>query len=173
MAKRVSEVPPVAGRPKMPDGYGVPDHNQGLLPWSFVEERMAAALNYWVATVDGKGRPHSTPIWGAWVDGVCYFEGSPETKRGRNLARNPNVVVHLESGSEVVIIEGEAEEIRKPAPELAQKLVKSMGDKYGQPDGGGYRPEPNQWNEGGLYQVKPRVVFAWTKFPDDTTRWVF
>ena len=27
----------------MPDGYGIPDNHDDLLPWSFVEERMAEA----------------------------------------------------------------------------------------------------------------------------------
>ena len=173
MSKMVSEGIPKAQRPKMPDGYGIPENEEGLLPWSFVEERMMAARNYWVATVDPQGRPHSTPVWGAWIDGACYVEGSPETKRARNLAKNPNVVVHLENGNEVVIIEGEAEEVRMPERGFAERLAKMMGDKYGEPNGGGYRPEPNQWDEGGLHRVKPRVVFAWTKFPTDTTRWVF
>ena len=48
------------------------------------------------------------PAWGAWVDGALYFDGSPETRRGRNLAQNSSIVVHLESGDEVVILEGEA-----------------------------------------------------------------
>jgi len=173
MSKLVSEHQPKAQRPKLPDGYGIPEHEEGLLPWSFVEERMSAAINYWVATVDPKGRPHATPVWGAWVDGMCYIEGSPETKRARNLAQNPAVVVHLESGSEVVIIEGEAEEVVKPDREFGVKMAKAMGDKYGAPERGGYKPKPNSWDEGGLHRIKPRVVFAWSKFPGDTTRWLF
>ena len=38
------------GRPYAP-GYGIPTNAKGLLPWSFVEERMVAARDYWVATV--------------------------------------------------------------------------------------------------------------------------
>ena len=51
------------GRPYAP-GYGIPSGSKGLLPWGFAEERMAAAQNYWVATVRPDGRPHLTPAWG-------------------------------------------------------------------------------------------------------------
>jgi hypothetical protein len=27
------------GRPLMPDGYGVPENNDDLLPWSYVDEK--------------------------------------------------------------------------------------------------------------------------------------
>ena len=95
-------------RPSMPDGYGVPDTDEGLLDWSWAVERLESALNYWFATTRPDGRPHAMPAWAVWLDGGLYFEGSPLTRRARNLAANPAVVVHLESGDEVVILEGEA-----------------------------------------------------------------
>ncbi|MEX2144343.1 MAG: hypothetical protein WD740_07085 [Anaerolineales bacterium] len=44
-------------RPFMP-GYGIAAETEGagLLPWSFVEERMATAHNYWVSTAGPRGR---------------------------------------------------------------------------------------------------------------------
>src|SRR5512146_543866 len=89
MSERVRK--PVAGRPVMPKDYGVPENDENLLPWSFVEERMAAARNYWVATATRDGKPAATPVWGAWVEGRLYMDGSPETRRGRNIAQNPRV----------------------------------------------------------------------------------
>jgi hypothetical protein len=44
-------------RPYAP-GYSIPSNPRGMLPWSFVEERMTAARNYWVATVLPSGGPH-------------------------------------------------------------------------------------------------------------------
>lgn len=159
---------PAAGRPKMPDGYGVPDSDKGLLPWSFVEERLSGALNYWVATVRPDGRPHAMPVWGVWLNGCVYIEGSPETRRGRNIASNPAVVVHLESGDQVVILEGEAHEIRHPERALTEQLSQLFSAKYA---AAGYSPGPDNWDRGGLYRVQPHTVFAWTSFPSDTTRW--
>jgi nitroimidazol reductase NimA-like FMN-containing flavoprotein (pyridoxamine 5'-phosphate oxidase superfamily) len=94
-------------RPYAP-GYGIPSNPRGMLPWSFVEERMSAARNYWVATVLPTGGPHLTPVWGLWVEGVFYFGSGAQTRKARNLAANPNVAVHPES-EDVVIIEGVAE----------------------------------------------------------------
>ncbi len=157
------------GRPHVP-GYGIPETVEGALPWSHVAERMAGALNYWIGTTDPEGRPHATPVWGVWVDGTLYFDGSPQTRRGRNLAANPAVVVHLESGSDVVIIQGEAHEIHGPERALAVRLADEYTRKY-QPQG--YTANPDSWANGGLYRVTPRRAFAWSQFPKDATRWEF
>jgi nitroimidazol reductase NimA-like FMN-containing flavoprotein (pyridoxamine 5'-phosphate oxidase superfamily) len=160
----------LAERPIMPHDYGVPQTVEGTLPWSFVDERMRAAANYWIATVRPDGRPHVMPVWGAWLDGNLYIEGSPETIRHRNLAGNPNVVAHLEDGKEAVIVEGTAEAVAKPPRELGQRLSVQMKEKYAP---AGYAPGPEQWDNGGLYVIRPRKVFAWTQFPQNTTRWRF
>ena len=41
-------------------------------------------------------------------------------RKGRNLAENPNVAVHLESGDDVVILEGVAEVVTDPG--LVERL---------------------------------------------------
>ncbi|HEX2173493.1 MAG TPA: pyridoxamine 5'-phosphate oxidase family protein, partial [Dehalococcoidia bacterium] len=101
---------PRADRPSLPKDYGVPEHTESLLPWSWAVERLEGARNYWFSTTRPDGRPHAMPAWAVWLDGRLYFEGSPETRRARNVAQNPAVVVHLESGDEVVILEGVAAE---------------------------------------------------------------
>jgi len=160
---------PTVTRPHMP-GYGIPEHTQGLLSWEHVIQRLAAARHYWVDTADRAGHVHATPIWGALVDEVLYVEGGPGTRRGRNIAENPSVVVHLESGEDVVIVEGTAEQIVPPDAGLAARLVDALESKYG---ASGYHPTAEQWNEGGLYAIRPRKVFAWTQFPADATRFTF
>jgi len=165
----VKNVQPAADRPVMPEGYGIPDNNKGLLPWSFVEQQMEAARNYWIATANSNGRPAATPVWGAWVDGKLYFDGSPETRRGRNIAQNPQVVVHLESGDQVLILEGKAH-IYDSAPErvVAEKVAAAYRAKYSE---AGYSPNPDQWDAGGLYEFEPEMAMGWTQFPKDVTRW--
>jgi len=156
-----------ASRPFI-EGYGVPTTQEGLLPWSHVQERMTRALNYWVCTASASGQPHATPVWGVWVDDTFYFDGSPKTRRGRDLAINTQVSVHLEDGMNVVILEGEARALVKPDAPLAARVASGYREKYADK---GYAPEPSQWDNGGLYEMKPRLAFAWTKFPDDMTRW--
>ena len=53
------------------------------------------------------------PVWGAWVDGMFFFHSHPGTRKARNLAVNPAIVVHLECGDDVVIVEGEAEVVNE------------------------------------------------------------
>jgi nitroimidazol reductase NimA-like FMN-containing flavoprotein (pyridoxamine 5'-phosphate oxidase superfamily) len=142
-----------------------------LLPWSWAEERLAKAENYWFATVRPDGRPHAMPAWAVWIEGALYFEGSPETRRARNIAGNPWVAVHLESGTEVVIIEGKAEAWPKPERPLAERLAQAFGTKYGERFD--YHPEPDQWDEGGLWRLQPSVAFGWSSFTKDPTRWRF
>ena len=150
-------------RPHVP-GYGIPSDSEGLLPWGFVEERMAAAQDYWVATVRPDGGPHLTPVWGVWVDETFYFGSGPQTRKVRNLSENPHVAVHP-VGDDVVALEGVAETISDPDPALAERVSAASTAKYGM---GSHAIE-------GSYAVRPRVVFAWTKngFPNSATRWVF
>jgi nitroimidazol reductase NimA-like FMN-containing flavoprotein (pyridoxamine 5'-phosphate oxidase superfamily) len=163
---------PQRSRPVMPAGYGVPEGDEGMLGWSWALERLETALNYWFSTTRADGRPHAMPAWGVWLDGELYFEGSPRTRRARNLAANPAVVVHLESGDEVVILEGEAREVGSPERALAERLSAGFTAKYASTSYG-YSPPPEQWDRGGLWAMRPHVAFGWSEFPRTTTRWVF
>ena len=169
MPQSTKPAEPKAGRPIMPKGYGIPENDEGLLPWSHVEQRMSEARHYWICTTRPDGRPHSTPIWGVWIDDVLYIEGGPDTRRFQNIAANPAVSVHLENGEDVVIFEGEARAAGKPDRTLATRLVEMYTAKYAY---AGYKPGLDAWDDGGLYALTPRVVLAWTRFPQDCTRWV-
>ncbi len=150
-----------------PPSYGVPTEGGELMPWSFVVEELAKARNYWVVTVGRQSRPHSAPVWGVFVADDLFLETSPSTRKGRNLARNPAVVVHTESGDDVVIVEGAAAPFRAAA-ELGAEIARAFAGKYE-----GYRPDPAEWAEqGSLYRVEPSVVFAWRDMPT-ATRWRF
>ena len=157
---------PAATRPRLPREYGVTTSSKGLLAWSHVSTRMASAQHYWIATVDPSGRPHATPVDGVWLDDRLYFGGSPQTRRQRNLAANPHVCVHLESGADVVILHGEARPER-PDRALAERLAEASTKKYG------YAPKPEEYEKTDVHVFRPRIVFAWTNLPKDATRWIF
>jgi hypothetical protein len=99
------------------------------------------------------------PVWGVWLDETFHFGGGRDTRKARNLAANPEVVVHTESGDDVVILEGIAEEITEPS--LLARIDDAYEAKYGIRHG---RP---------VWALRPRVAFAWSKFPEDATRWLF
>lgn len=162
---------PKAMRPVLPEGYGLPEDDHGLLPWKYVQERMIAAKNYWICTATTDGKPAATPVWGVWIENRLYFDGAPTTRRGRNINANPRINVHLESGDEVVSIDGTAI-ILSSAPErpLAEQVAKEYTRKYGAM---GYSPEPTNWDGGGLFIFTPHSALGWSIFPQDMTRWVF
>jgi hypothetical protein len=156
---------PPASRPHIPSIYGVPKTKKGLLPWSHVTERMSKAMHYWVCTVSPAGHPHSTPVDGLWLDDTLYFGGSTETRRYRYAIANPALSVHLESAMDVLILQGDAFELRSADTVLTQRLAKVSAEKYG------YGHKPEDYIAGGTFVFRPREVFAWTQFFKDATRW--
>lgn len=145
-------------------GYGIKSDTTDLQSWSRFEERAAVSRNYWIATVGDDGRPHVMPVWGLWLDGRVYFSTDPSSRKGRNLRARPDVVVHLESGDDVVIIEGVAEAVTD-AMTLA-RFADAYDAKYQ------FRPEPGNPAHG-VYSVRPRRGFSWLEknFPGTATRW--
>jgi len=90
--------------------YGVGGPDWEPLPWSWAAERLAANRNFWVVTVSAGGRPHALPVWGVW-DGErpgFFFSCSPNARKARNLAANPQVVVMTEDTVECLSVEGTA-----------------------------------------------------------------
>lgn len=146
-------------------------YDSGMLSWAFVEHRMRTAVNYWIASAGGDGRPHAVPVWGAWLDEAFFFVGTG--RKIRNLRANPQAVVHLESGDEVVIVEGRFEEIGLPSQEFLQRVDEEFVRKYGT-----YRPSEHlngrstsSFAPEGLFAVRPQVVIAWSGMASDATRW--
>src|ERR1700704_1250787 len=93
---------PVASRPRMFGGVAEPM----LLPWSWALDRLAHARSYWIATTRADGRPHSRPVWGVVVGEAVYF--STGSLAVANLAHRPEISLHTESATELVILEGVA-----------------------------------------------------------------
>ncbi len=154
---------PRATRLRMPKFYEAAGEGEGLLPWSHVVERLDGAQNYWLATTWPDGRPHVAPIWGAWVDDALYFDGIYTARWARNMAANPAITIHLESGTDVVILEGKGEEMI-PEPVVAARIVEVWTAKYAT-----LIPDAAK----GMYRLRPRMVRAWSRFPHDATRWRF
>jgi hypothetical protein len=166
----VSPIPDRA-RPTIPDGYGLPSSADGLLSWDEVEDRLRASRHYWLATVRPDGTPHSVPRWGVWLDGRFYYDGAPTTRHVRNLEHNPACTLTLESGTEVVIVEGLSVATRADPDGLGSRLATAFG-KY-HPE---YAPEADSWADdqgGGLRVITPRRALAWFAFPTDCTRFTF
>ncbi len=158
---------PQPDRPYMP-GYGIPEAAPDVAkyPWSWATARLAAARNYWIVTTRPDGRPHAMPVWGLWLDDAFYFSTAPHSRKGRNIAAHPYIVVHLESGDEMVTLEGEVARVTDE-PTLA-RFVAAYEPKYN------FRPDPTNPDQA-VYVLRPQVAFTWQErdYPESATRWRF
>ena len=158
--------PTHTSRPRLPKSYGIEpvSETSELLPWSFVESRMADARNYWLATVSQVNIPHAAPVWGVWHAGALFFGTDPASRKARNLAVNPQSVFHLESGDEVVIMEGLAVQVTD------RHFLDQINNLYTQK----YDIDVDLLNTL-TFRLQPRRAFAWLEsaYPQTATRWEF
>lgn len=164
--------------------YGVPDDLDGVLPWSWAEERLGACRNYWVSTASSDGRPHLMPVWGIWLPerDQFMFSSADGAKKARNLRGNPRVSVAVDDSVEVVVLEGAATETR--TTEIVD-LVRRWAAKYGvdEADGedGAEGATEDQLAEfladTTAFLVDPERAFGIIERPDEfgprATRWVW
>lgn len=154
--------------------YGVPEDPDGLLPWSWAEERLTGSRNYWISTVRADGRPHAMPVWGVWLPDVerFWFGCAPSARKARNLRANPAVVVAPTDSVEVVSLEGRAEETtgHDLTPHIAAFMAK-YGDEMDMDDDG----VAEFLTGNASFEVIPDRAFGIIERPDDfsrrATRW--
>ena len=157
---------PRVRRPRFP-GYGIHTGEDGLLPWSWAVERLRESRNYWISSTRPDGRPHAMPVWGAWIDGAVVFGTARDSVKGRNLAARPDVVVHLDSGDEAVILEGVVEELTDL--HVLRAYADEAERKYA------WRPDDEELRTGLHLALRPRVAYAWLEreYPRTATRFDF
>jgi hypothetical protein len=164
----MSATNPRVVRPRMPKTYGLPETapDTDAHPWSEWEAALERSKSYWISTVRADGRPHAMPVWGIWIDGALMFSTGRRSLKGRNLARSPEVIAHLESGDDVVVLEGAVEEGRDA--ELLGRYVEAYEAKYK------FRPDPSAPDDV-TYVLRPRVALTWLErdFVESATRWEF
>ena len=158
---------PRVGRPIMELSYGITQEPTAeQIPWVDVVARLTAARNYWTCTTRPDGRPHAMPVWGLWLDDRFIFATGAASIKGRNLAANPALSVHLESGDDVIIFEGVA--ALETDPDRLARFLDAYEAKYA------FRPDPTNPNDV-VWALQPRVVLAWFEknFPKSATRYIF
>ena len=127
--------------------YGAASEHEPL-PWSWVQDRLLAAGTYWV--VAHAPDPHPRPVWGVWNDLQLYLSiGSPVLSR--SIGPGFPVTVHLDSGTEVVIVEGAA------APGVPGSTPPSVIEQYNAK----YDWDYQVGEYGELSVVMPATVKAW------------
>jgi nitroimidazol reductase NimA-like FMN-containing flavoprotein (pyridoxamine 5'-phosphate oxidase superfamily) len=153
------------------DGYDAP-----LIPWSKVQATLEGNIpqapdtggpnrhTFWLATVRPDGRPHVMPFGGFWQDGKVYIVTGKGSRKGRNMADNPNVVVTVATHPFDLVIEGRATRVTDPTQ--VARLAKVAADdgwpaeargdevwaEFSAPSAGA-----PPWH---VYEVVPETVFA-------------
>jgi len=158
-------IQPEASRPYM-EGYGIPSDSKGMLQWADAVARLEKSRNYWIITTRPDGRPHAVPVWGVWLEDAVYFGTDRRSRKAKNLAANPSLVMHLESGDDAVILEGVAEEVTD------RDLIGRVDQVYSRKYKMRVSDAPGQLV---IYVVRPRVAFGWRErdFPRSPARWRF
>jgi PPOX class probable F420-dependent enzyme len=139
------------------------------LTWSRVAARLAPARNYWLGTTRPDGSPHAAPVWGVVHGEVLYLYTEVDTVKARNLRADPRTVVHLESGDDVLIVNGTLGEVADP-DELAAVLP-AFATKYDDPDDRQYLPvgPPRE----AVLRLTPESALSWdlARFETSQQRW--
>jgi hypothetical protein len=104
------------------------------------------------------------PVWAIWLGDALWFSSGRESQKSKNLERDSRCVIHLESGDDVVVLEGEAFENRDS--ERFERFADAYEQKYA------YRVTPEL---GAVYEFRPRAAYTWRErdFPKSAARWVF
>ena len=162
---------PRASRPYWPDALSKSGEDaSSLKPWSWALERLEESHNYWIATTRPDRHPHLMIVWGIWWQNAFWFSTGPRTRKAKNIAALPQVVIGTEDAEEAIILEGTAEEITDRS--VWKQLAKIYNAKYG----GDVEPLLMA-SDGCVFRVQPRVAFAQDEhaenFADAVTRWRF
>lgn len=159
--------------------YGVPADVAEALPWSWAQQRLVANRNYWVVTASAMARPHALPVWGVWVIRTehFWFSCSPNSRKARNIAQNPQCVVTVDDTVECVSVEGRARFVdpSRDAPEV-DEAVADYVSKYW-PDPAVHAEMETFLRSHALVAVSPERAFGIIErepeFSQRATRWTW
>jgi nitroimidazol reductase NimA-like FMN-containing flavoprotein (pyridoxamine 5'-phosphate oxidase superfamily) len=138
--------------------------------WDEVAARLEPARSYWLGTCDAGGAPHVVPVWGAVLNGELYFFSERRTAKARHVTANPQVVVHLESPENVVIVNGVLEDLGRPSARA--DVLRALETKYDSPEDARYLPTSDP-DFDVLWQLRPRRAMLWhlDEYDGSQARW--
>jgi hypothetical protein len=98
-----------------------------LLDWARIKDRLDQGLSQgpetggpdrhtcWLATINQDGSPHVTGIGALWADDAFWFETGEQTRKGRNLARDPRCTLSVATHEFDLVVEGAAHKVTDAA----------------------------------------------------------
>lgn len=123
----------------------------GLPPveWAGIVEKLDAgsapapdahnARSTWLATINGDGSPHVTPVGAVWLDGTFWFQTGARTRKHRNVERDGRCSVGVSIRDADVVVEGVA--ARVTDPDAIKRVTKAWAE-------GGWPVEPDETGVG-------------------------
>jgi len=160
--------------------------------WATVEDRLERGVTQapgtggpgrhtcWLASINRDGSPHVTGVGALWFDGAFWFETGEQTRKGRNLARDPRCTLSLATHEFDLVVEGVAEKITDPLavatmaeqwnaqgwPARVDESGVALTADYSAPSAG-----PPPWT---IYRLKAhQATSLLTIDPGGATRWRF
>ena len=162
-----------------------------LVEWSAITSRLDDGLTQvpgtggpdrhtcWLATINADGSPHVTGIGALWADDAFWFETGEQTRKARNVARDPRCTLSLATREFDLVVEGDAHQITDP--EIVARMAALWAEEwpcrvdetgtaltadFSAPSAG-----PPPWH---VYRITPRAATALAIVePGGATRWRF
>jgi hypothetical protein len=132
----------------------------------------------WLATLNADGSPHVTGIGAMWADGTFWFETGRQTRKGRNVARDPRCSLSLAVEEFDLTLQSEASLVTDPETVAAMAArwaedwpcrVDESGialtAEFSAPSAG-----PPPWY---VYRIAPVSATALSIDPGGATTWTF
>src|SRR4051812_24430068 len=66
-------------------------------------------FTHWLATINEDGTPHLTALGALWADGSFWFTTGKQSRKGRNIARDPRCTMTISMHEFDLAVDGVAE----------------------------------------------------------------
>jgi hypothetical protein len=165
--------------------------DDGLPPvdWAPIGEKLEAdsapdpdahnARTKWLSTLNEDGSPHVTAVGAVWLDGTFWFQ-TGDTRKGRNVERDPRCSIAVSIRDADVVVEGDAVRVTDPAMVARAAQAWADGGWPAEPDesGSGITAPFNAPSQGPppwkVYRIEPRsAVVVLGSEPGGLTRFRF
>jgi pyridoxine/pyridoxamine 5'-phosphate oxidase len=154
------------------------DPEASATPWAEAEAALIAAELYWLTTVRVDGRPHVTPLIGAYHEGAVHFVTGSGEQKARNLEHARKVAMTTGTNTWAkgldIVVEGEAVRVTDTAK--LEALADAIEAKYGAVwhfDVAGDAFDGQGEDPGYVFRVEPAKVLAFAKEPHGHTSFRF
>lgn len=95
------------------------DPEESEIPWSRAVEQLqrleprggSRGPTCWLTTSRPDGRPHVAGVVGLWKDDVLYFVSGPQTRKARNIAREPRCSFAISLPDLDLVLDGSASRV--------------------------------------------------------------